>query len=200
MAVPHYSPGYAGWDVADQNRLFELIDPRHDAAVPGAARSAAQRNAPAEEIAAGGVWPRRPHGGSARPRAHLVPCESCPFHPAGTAARPTGPRRSRRPLAGRRVERRPGGGLPPATAGALPHQSARAPQVGRRARPARAAAPTARSRRAFASTAPRARIWANPWRSTMSWCSGRRRTAAPSCRPTAGPRPATGATPRCALI
>jgi hypothetical protein len=25
MAVPHYSPGYAGWDVADQNKLFELI-------------------------------------------------------------------------------------------------------------------------------------------------------------------------------
>src|SRR3954454_2122807 len=25
MAVPHYSPGYTGWNVADQNKLFELI-------------------------------------------------------------------------------------------------------------------------------------------------------------------------------
>lgn len=25
IAVPHYSPGYSGWDVADQNKLFELI-------------------------------------------------------------------------------------------------------------------------------------------------------------------------------
>lgn len=25
MAVPHYSPGYAGWDVADQGKLFGLI-------------------------------------------------------------------------------------------------------------------------------------------------------------------------------
>lgn len=25
MAVPHYSPGYTGWDVADQNKLFDLI-------------------------------------------------------------------------------------------------------------------------------------------------------------------------------
>jgi hypothetical protein len=25
MAEPHYSPGYSGWDVADQNKLFELI-------------------------------------------------------------------------------------------------------------------------------------------------------------------------------
>jgi hypothetical protein len=25
MAVPHYSPGYTGWDIADQRKLFELI-------------------------------------------------------------------------------------------------------------------------------------------------------------------------------
>lgn len=25
MALPHYSPGYTGWDIADQGRLFDLI-------------------------------------------------------------------------------------------------------------------------------------------------------------------------------
>ncbi len=35
MAVPHYSPGYAGWDVAEQNRLFELIAARAGRPLPG---------------------------------------------------------------------------------------------------------------------------------------------------------------------
>ena len=29
LALPHYSPGYSGWDVADQNKLWSLIRPQN---------------------------------------------------------------------------------------------------------------------------------------------------------------------------
>ncbi len=36
MAVlPHYSPGYSGWDVSDQVRLWELIRPKNGRNLPG---------------------------------------------------------------------------------------------------------------------------------------------------------------------
>lgn len=35
MAVPHYSPGYAGWDVAEQNKLFSLIERGVQGSLPG---------------------------------------------------------------------------------------------------------------------------------------------------------------------
>jgi len=33
--LPHYSPGYSGWDVADQNKLWDLIRPDKGRALPG---------------------------------------------------------------------------------------------------------------------------------------------------------------------
>src|SRR5207342_3931160 len=35
VALPHYSPGYSGWNVADQNKLWDLIRPPNGQALPG---------------------------------------------------------------------------------------------------------------------------------------------------------------------
>lgn len=80
VAIPHYSPGYAGWDVVDQNRLFELIGRGATMAFPE----------PVEVLSSGMLKPKksllavvglapRPRDGS-RPKAG-VPCVSCPFSP-----------------------------------------------------------------------------------------------------------------------
>lgn len=80
MAVPHYSPGYAGWDVAEQNRLFSLITHGMGRPFPG----------PIEVLPSGMLNPKksmlavfglaaaesRPAGG-----APATPCEGCSFSP-----------------------------------------------------------------------------------------------------------------------
>ena len=80
MAVPHYSPGYSGWDVADQNRLFELI-------VRGAKHSFPE---PLEVLPSGMLRPKKSQLGvfgltarTERGRAALraTPCENCSFAP-----------------------------------------------------------------------------------------------------------------------
>lgn len=97
MAVPHYSPGYTGWDVADQTKLFELITRGQSRPFPG----------PIEVLSSGMLRPKksllaifgltpRPAGGAAAPA--LIPCENCAFSPcqyrrlayrhAGEAAKP----------------------------------------------------------------------------------------------------------------
>ncbi|HEX5221309.1 MAG TPA: hypothetical protein VFZ59_17225 [Verrucomicrobiae bacterium] len=35
VALPHYSPGYSGWDVSDQVKLWELFREQNDRALPG---------------------------------------------------------------------------------------------------------------------------------------------------------------------
>jgi hypothetical protein len=50
MAVPHYSPGYAGWDVAEQNRLHALIVKGMNGVLPGPLE-VLQWHAATEEIA-----------------------------------------------------------------------------------------------------------------------------------------------------
>jgi hypothetical protein len=79
MAVPHYSPGYAGWDVAEQNKLFELINARASRPLPG----------PLDVLTSGMLKPKKSllavFGLApvtvARPVALGTPCEGCSFSP-----------------------------------------------------------------------------------------------------------------------
>lgn len=79
LAVPHYSPGYAGWDVAEQNKLFDLISARAGRPLPG----------PLEVLTSGMLKPKKsllavfglaPLSAS-RPAALDTPCEGCSFSP-----------------------------------------------------------------------------------------------------------------------
>jgi len=79
MAVPHYSPGYAGWDVAEQNKLFTLISRRLSRPLPG----------PLEVLSSGMLKPKKSllavfglaPASAGRPVANATPCESCSFSP-----------------------------------------------------------------------------------------------------------------------
>ena len=80
IAVPHYSPGYSGWDIADQNKLFELI-------TRGAKESFPEK---LEVLSSGMLRPKKSllgvFGLTARsPRAleasRATPCENCAFTP-----------------------------------------------------------------------------------------------------------------------
>ncbi|SPE34097.1 conserved hypothetical protein [Candidatus Sulfopaludibacter sp. SbA3] len=77
MAVlPHYSPGYAGWDIGEQGRLLESIG--H--AMPG----------PLQVLSSGALLPKKSllavfgltrHVDRVRRLTDLVPCENCSFSP-----------------------------------------------------------------------------------------------------------------------
>jgi hypothetical protein len=80
MAVPHYSPGYAGWDVAEQNKLFELITGRASRPLPG----------PLEVLSSGMLKPKKsllavfglaPVSERAIAAQAATPCEGCSFTP-----------------------------------------------------------------------------------------------------------------------
>lgn len=80
MAVPHYSPGYAGWDVTDQHTLFDLIRRRQTQRWPEEL----------DVLPSGMLRPKKSllavFGLAARTPAtlnapHLVPCEACSFNP-----------------------------------------------------------------------------------------------------------------------
>lgn len=87
VAVPHYSPGYTGWDVADQTRLHALI-------VRG------RREAWPEELevlSSGMLRPKKSLLGvvglTSQPRegseaARFIPCERCAFSPCQYRRRP----------------------------------------------------------------------------------------------------------------
>lgn len=87
VAIPHYSPGYTGWDVADQGRLFELI----------AGGMAQPLPEPLEVLASGMLRPKKSLlavvGLSARDARGLqslsrIPCETCAFSPCQYRRRP----------------------------------------------------------------------------------------------------------------
>jgi hypothetical protein len=80
MAVPHYSPGYAGWDVAEQNRLFELITARAGRPLPGPLEvmSSGMLRPKKSLLAVFGLAPVSPQAGAARA---ATPCEGCSFTP-----------------------------------------------------------------------------------------------------------------------
>jgi len=76
VALPHYSPGYSGWDVSDQTKLWELIRPQIGHALPG----------PMEVMDTGMLRPKKSllavigitsDVEHARRFAKLVPCENC---------------------------------------------------------------------------------------------------------------------------
>jgi hypothetical protein len=81
MAVlPHYSPGYAEWDVAEQPRLLELMKRTHEVAFPSVV----------EVFDTGMLRPKKTllavfgltqHTDRLRRLTDLVPCENCSFGP-----------------------------------------------------------------------------------------------------------------------
>ena len=81
MAVlPHYSPGYPGWDIAGQPRLLALMRQVRDHPFPGeveALESGALR--PRKSLLA--VFGLTRHTDRVRRLTDLVPCENCSFLP-----------------------------------------------------------------------------------------------------------------------
>jgi hypothetical protein len=80
MAVlPHYSPGYSGWDTADQNRLFETIKVGAKS-LPGELRvlESGMLQPKKSLLAVFGITEQLE---TVRRFANLVPCENCSFSP-----------------------------------------------------------------------------------------------------------------------
>lgn len=79
MAVPHYSPGYTGWDVAEQVKLFELIAGRIAQPFPGplAVFDSGMLRPRKSLLGVFGLAPAAP--GAARPGE--TPCVNCAFTP-----------------------------------------------------------------------------------------------------------------------
>lgn len=80
MAVPHYSPGYTGWDIADQGKLFDLITggmadplPERLGVLPSG-----MLNPKKSLLAVVALTARTSQNLAA---ARLVPCEACSFSP-----------------------------------------------------------------------------------------------------------------------
>ena len=81
MAVlPHYSPGYTGWDVSDQHRLFELLRPADGQGFPEAVqvRESGMLQPKKSLLALFGLTR---HVERMQQLRELVPCENCAFHP-----------------------------------------------------------------------------------------------------------------------
>jgi hypothetical protein len=80
MAVlPHNSPGYSGWDTADQNRLFAAILAGADQ-LPGELRvMESGMLQPKKSLLA--VFGLTQHAEKVRHLKNLVPCENCSFSP-----------------------------------------------------------------------------------------------------------------------
>src|SRR6267142_3988022 len=81
MAVlPHYSPGYTGWDVADQSALFHLISKTRDHTLPGEVRVLESGMLqPKKSLLA--VFGCTQRVDMLRTLPGLVPCENCSFSP-----------------------------------------------------------------------------------------------------------------------
>jgi len=78
---PHYSPGYAGWDLADQVPLVRLLQQRaHPSGLPLEVLASGQLVPKKAQLAVFGLapWSKDLDGLAAR-----VPCEDCGYHPCG---------------------------------------------------------------------------------------------------------------------
>jgi hypothetical protein len=88
MAVlPHYSPGYAGWDVADQTKLFNLIRSGSNGEFTsrlGVLESGMLK--PKKSLLAVFGYTRRTD--KVRSLPGMVPCENCSFNPCQYRRRP----------------------------------------------------------------------------------------------------------------
>jgi hypothetical protein len=80
IAVPHYSPGYSGWDISDQTKLYELITRGMSKPLPEPLEvmSSGMLNPKKSLLAVVGLTARTAQA-LASPR--LVPCVSCSFSP-----------------------------------------------------------------------------------------------------------------------
>ncbi|MBE2215102.1 MAG: hypothetical protein IAE82_14605 [Opitutaceae bacterium] len=80
MAVPHYSPGYTGWDVADQARLVSLVVEDGARALPGplAVLPSGMLRPKKSQLAVIGLAPRTE---AALRAARVLPCERCSWSP-----------------------------------------------------------------------------------------------------------------------
>ena len=67
VALPHYSPGYSGWDISDQIKLWELIRQKPGRDFPGDIQVLDTGMLRPKEIAFGGVWYHAAFGHSAEP-------------------------------------------------------------------------------------------------------------------------------------
>jgi len=76
VALPHYSPGYTGWDVSDQNKLWEVIRPPNGQSLPGNLHvlDTGMLRPKKSLLAVIGVTANLE---KARHLARLVPCENC---------------------------------------------------------------------------------------------------------------------------
>jgi hypothetical protein len=80
VVLPHYSPGYAGWDVSDQQPLFDLIRNTRDHALPAEIRVLESGMLqPKKSLLAVFGYTHRLDKVKALPG--LVPCENCSFSP-----------------------------------------------------------------------------------------------------------------------
>jgi hypothetical protein len=76
VALPHYSPGYSGWDVSDQNKLWSLIRPQNGHTLPGELHVMdTGMLRPKKSLLA--VFGATSNVARARSFARLVPCENC---------------------------------------------------------------------------------------------------------------------------
>ncbi len=78
VALPHYSPGYSGWDISDQNRFFAALRPASSGAFPGSIRvlESGMLQPKKSLLALVGLTQRLDN---VTRFAHLVPCEGCSF-------------------------------------------------------------------------------------------------------------------------
>ena len=76
VALPHYSPGYSGWDIADQVKLWNLIRQNNGGSFPGGL----------DVLETGMLWPKKSllavvgvtrNLEMAGRFARLIPCENC---------------------------------------------------------------------------------------------------------------------------
>lgn len=80
IAVPHYSPGYSGWDVVDQRKLFDLIAQGATKPFPGPldVLSSGMTRPKKSLLGVFGLTARTPQALDA---ARATPCENCSFSP-----------------------------------------------------------------------------------------------------------------------
>lgn len=110
MAIPHYSPGYTGWDVAEQTKLFSLIHGGAERPLPG----------PLEVLSSGMLKPKKsllavfglaPVSARAAAAAAETPCVACSFSPCRYRRAPY--RHAAGPVADRTTGQSPAGPVAP---------------------------------------------------------------------------------------
>ncbi len=81
MAIPHYSPGYSGWDVAEQGKLFALVAEGMTQPFPGPIEVMASGMLRPKKslLAVFGLAPAAAPGAVVAPAA--TPCVNCSFGP-----------------------------------------------------------------------------------------------------------------------